>query len=247
MAIRRSDVVDSDFVEVPELASDGYSTYLLAISVVSTTSGTHTVVISPIPDGQGLTLIAGDHPVQVNDRVQLYGTTGADGYYTIASIVNDVTFTVYEPIPSSIDGYVNFIYPPGASTVGLDVTLLPGTGITSTNVQGAFGQVLTPELHETLRQLIHFIDDGPADGFLSGAYKEISPVPSLYPTSVIWYVDSTKTQKIVEQTIVWTGVVPTTITWEVYNSDGTTVAHTVSDTISYTNNIFETSRTRTIT
>jgi len=33
---------------------------------------------------------------------------------------------------------------------------------------------LDPATHETLRQLIHFIDEGPANGFLSGAYREVT-------------------------------------------------------------------------
>jgi hypothetical protein len=100
--------------------------------------------------------------------------------------------------------------------------------------------------HQTLRQLIHFIDEGPADGFASNAYKEITPIGSIFSTNITWYVDNTKNLKIVEQIIDWNGIVPKTITWKVYSMDGITVAHTVSDSITYTNNIFETSRIRTI-
>jgi hypothetical protein len=108
------------------------------------------------------------------------------------------------------------------------------------------GGGITESEHETLRQLIHFLSEGPGDGFASGAYKEILPSGNPFPTSIIWYTDSTKTQKIVEKTIVRTGINPTTITWLVYNTDGITVAHTVSDNISYVNNVFEASRIRTI-
>lgn len=108
------------------------------------------------------------------------------------------------------------------------------------------GNFLTPFEHQTLRQLIHFIDEGPGDGFLSGAYKVTLPSPSVFPTSIIWYEDNTESKIIVSKTIVWVGVVPTTITWQVYNVDGITVAHTVSDSITYTSHIFESTRTRTI-
>lgn len=105
---------------------------------------------------------------------------------------------------------------------------------------------ISAQQHQTLRQLIHFIDEGPADGFASGAFKNVTPAGSIFPTQIVWYSDSTMTQKIVQKTIVWSGVVPSNITWQVYNPDGVTVAHTVSDSITYTNNIFESTRTRTI-
>lgn len=99
--------------------------------------------------------------------------------------------------------------------------------------------------HKVLRQLIHFIDDGPAGGFLSGAYKETLPAASPFPTSEIWWESSSKLKKIVELTITWSGATPTTEEWKVYDTDGATVLTTVTDSISYSG-IFETSRTRTI-
>lgn len=122
----------------------------------------------------------------------------------------------------------------------LDVTL-PNLG------SGSSGGGITPQQHQTLRQLIHFIDEGPGDGFASGAFKEVLPAGSIFPTSIIWYLDVSKTQKLVSKTIVWSGIVPSTITWQVYNVDGVTVAHTVTDNITYVNTIFEQNRTRTIT
>jgi hypothetical protein len=111
---------------------------------------------------------------------------------------------------------------------------------------GGGGGGITPNQHETLRQLIHFISEGPGDGFASGAVKITSPSSSVFPTNIVWYTDNTQTKKIVEKIIVWQGVVPSTITWNVYLTDGVTVAHTVSDVITYTNQIFEISRSRTI-
>lgn len=98
--------------------------------------------------------------------------------------------------------------------------------------------------HETLRQLIHFIDEGPGDGFVSGAYKVILNQP--FPTNITWYTDNTISYKIIEKLITYnTSSVPIVITWNVYNTDGITVAHSLTDTITYTNSI-ETSRTRSI-
>lgn len=119
--------------------------------------------------------------------------------------------------------------------IGLEVSSSDGYGITASD-------------HEILRQLIHFIDSGgPADGFTSGAFREILPYSSPFPTSVTWYVDATKIQKIVEKFITYTfNDMPDTITWNMYKPDGVTIVHTVIDTITYTNNIFESTRTRTI-
>lgn len=99
--------------------------------------------------------------------------------------------------------------------------------------------------HRSLRQLIHFIQDGPADGFASGAYKEIVGYP--FPSTATWYVDNTKTKKIVQVSYVRNSAqCATQITWDMYDLDGTTILHTVVDTITYYCNIFETSRTRNI-
>lgn len=102
---------------------------------------------------------------------------------------------------------------------------------------------ITADAHETLRQLIHFIEDGPAEGFDSGAYREITG--TMFPSSVVWYTDSGKTDKIVEKLITWTGVNATSIQWKMYSTDGSTVLTTVTDAVTYSG-IFETSRTRTI-
>lgn len=108
------------------------------------------------------------------------------------------------------------------------------------------GGGITEEEHKVLRQLIHFIDDGPAEGFTSGAYKETLPAGDPFPTSEIWYTNSGKTDKIVELLTTWTGVNITQEKWKIYDTDGSTVLWTITDAISYSG-VFETSRTRTIT
>ena len=45
------------------------------------------------------------------------------------------------------------------------------------------GSGITAAQHKVLRDLIHFIDDGPADGYASGAYRETEAV--VFPTWMI--------------------------------------------------------------
>jgi hypothetical protein len=100
--------------------------------------------------------------------------------------------------------------------------------------------------HKTLRDLIHFIDEGPGDGFLSGAVKEILPTGSPFPTSVTWYLDSGKTLKLVEKFITYiNNTFPYIIQWNMYDTDGVSLIHTVTDTITYSS-AFESTRTRMI-
>jgi hypothetical protein len=135
---------------------------------------------------------------------------------------------------------------------GNDMRLRDGNNPTpvtlSDLVAGAGG--VTESSHKVLRQLIHFIDEGPAGGFASGAYKETLPAADPFPTSVIWWESSSKLKKIVEKTITRSGggatnITPTPIVWKVYDTDGSTVLATVSDAITYSGP-FETVRTRTI-
>lgn len=108
------------------------------------------------------------------------------------------------------------------------------------------GGGLTPDEHRTLRHLIHFIDEGPGDGFASGAFKEVLPPGNPFPTSITWYLDVGKTKKLVEKFITYTNTAfPTTIHWNMYDYDGVTIVHTVIDTITY-NTAFEGTRTRSI-
>ena len=119
----------------------------------------------------------------------------------------------------------------------LTTLLASGTGITDTE-------------HKALRHLIHFIEEGPGDGFASGAFKETTYTSVIFPVSVVWYESASKTQKIVEKTITRTGgsatlLKPTPIVWKMYDEDGTTVLATIQDDITYSG-VFEVNRTRTI-
>lgn len=162
------------------------------------------------------------------------GTAGGDldGYYPNPSVIN---FT----LPGQTNG--SMVYYNGTNWVpfngGIDGYFLKYNGITN-----------QPEWvdHDSLRRLIHLADRGPYEGFDSGSYREIIGQP--FFTSVTWYTDITKTKKIVEKLVTRnSSKMPTSIVWNSYDIDGITILHTVTDTINYTMNVFESNRTRTIT
>jgi hypothetical protein len=123
---------------------------------------------------------------------------------------------------------------------------LQNAGIVNGLEASGSGGGITPQQHKTLRDLIHFIDEGPGDGFASGAFREALPLGNPFPTSITWYLDVGKTQKLVEKFITYVNnAFPSVITWRMYDTDGTTVIHTVTDSITYSS-AFESTRTRTI-
>jgi hypothetical protein len=130
----------------------------------------------------------------------------------------------------------------------INLAFLTAAGITNgTTVSGGDGYGITEAQHKTLRDLIHFIDSGGGDGFTSGAERVILPEGDPFPTTVIWYLDSTLTTKLVQKDIVYNpNKTVATIQWTMYDYDGITIIHQILDTISYTNNIFESTRIRTI-
>ncbi len=125
----------------------------------------------------------------------------------------------------------SLLFSDGSTAVPVGLSDLSGGGVSEAQ-------------HRVLRQLIHFIDDGPATGFASGAYKETTPTGP-FPTSEIWWESSAKLKKIVSLDTTWTGPRITQEVWKVYATDGSTVLATVTDVVAYSG-VFETSRTRTI-
>jgi hypothetical protein len=92
--------------------------------------------------------------------------------------------------------------------------------------------------------IMQMVDDGP---LIEGAYREI--VGGAWPTSVVWYTDSTKVKKLAEKVITRNSAnAPTQIIWRSYHSDGVTVHESVTDTIVNTGTpaAFEASRTRSV-
>jgi hypothetical protein len=131
-------------------------------------------------------------------------------------------------------------------TTGIQIGYPQLDGYVQNLITGGGSGGITPTEHETLRQLIHFVDEGPGDGFASGAFKESLPNNSPFPTSITWYLDVAKTKKLVEKLITYTtNKFPSIIQWNMYDFDGITIIHTVTDAITYTT-AFESTRTRTI-
>jgi hypothetical protein len=116
----------------------------------------------------------------------------------------------------------------------------------TTIIDLASGGGITPTAHKALYDLIHFIDDGPAEGFVSGAYKETLPAGDPFPTSETWWTSGAKTRLLVALTISRNpNKTPATEVWEMYDATGNKIV-TVTDTIAY-QAVFETARTRTWT
>jgi len=247
MTLRKSDIFDADFFDADELSSDGYRVYLSA-SLIGTNSSLQQIELSPLPNGESLLYLI-DNPIEYMDTIYLTGTSGADGYYSVNQILTDVILSTNENINTSTGGTIYFMHPSGASKIGIDPTGI--TGVTSNNLQDAIKELsqnatgVTPSQHEILRQLIHFIDNGPAEGFASGAYRETLPSASPFPTSIIWWEDSSKINKIVEKTITYnSNKTPNIIEWKMYDITNSLLA-TVTDNIVYSG-VFELNRTRTI-
>lgn len=144
-----------------------------------------------------------------------------------------------------------YLQAPGARDETVLLSRASGKAVLK-DADNATNSAITTEVHHRrLRQLIHFIEDGPTQGFTTGSfYEETSslapPFNTILPTDLIWWVSSAKTQKIVEKVITWdtANQRPTQILWRVYDVDGTTVLATVTDAYDYTGT-FPT-RTRTI-
>lgn len=107
---------------------------------------------------------------------------------------------------------------------------------------GPINRLLDSGSHSRLRQLVHLAENGPFEGFASGATLDIGPQP--FPTASIWRTAGGA--RLVQKT--WTrnpNKTPSVIQWKVYASDGITILATVTDVITY-QGAFESARTRTI-
>jgi hypothetical protein len=115
--------------------------------------------------------------------------------------------------------------------------------ITSNGVLNSVdGYGVTEQEHAALRQLIHFIDDGPAEGFITGAFKET--IGGAFPVQEIWWESASKLNRIVQIDITRNDKQqPVIIDWKMYYNG--VQSSRIIDSIQY-NGIFETSRTRSI-
>jgi hypothetical protein len=100
--------------------------------------------------------------------------------------------------------------------------------------------------HQSLRQLIHFIDDGPTIGFPDGTFKETLPLGNPFPTLEIWWESAVKLKKIVQLEVTRSlGQLPVIEKWKMFDSNGSTVIEQVTDTITYSG-VIETFRSRSL-
>ena len=245
--VDREDVRDADFIDAVELASDGTASYKTS-PVTSVVSGT--VTVNPSADYLGL--VFGDDPIEAGDTFVLSGATAGNGTYTILAVTDNTQFTVVGAIVDSTGGSADFRHPAGALHVGVDPTNISSSA--ATDVQNVLEDLdasiaaggITAAQHKTLRQLIHLADDdGPMEGFTSGAFEETLPANSAFPTSVIWWESSSKLKKYVETTITYDGAFFSTVVYRAYDTDGTTVLVTLTDTYDYSPGRLTPTRTRT--
>lgn len=152
------------------------------------------------------------------------------------------------PGPLEEDEEIRFITPSGASPSAQGaMTYDPSSGsFLLWDGLGVYdprsgGGGITAGQHAALLQLIHFVDEGPAEGFATGATK--TTTGTVFPTEELW--KRANGTNLVKKSTTWTGVVPTSIEWKIYDVDGTTVLATLTDSITYSG-VFETSRTRSI-
>lgn len=113
----------------------------------------------------------------------------------------------------------------------------------------ALGQLLTsvsgkPGSHNTTPDIIHWLSDGPGDGFPSGSTRRVVLVGSL-PQSETWYTSSALTTKLYSIAYTYTGLLCTTRVQTLYANN--VAVRTVTDTISYAQGIFAPIITRTWT
>ena len=94
-----------------------------------------------------------------------------------------------------------------------------------------------------LDKLLFLTENGAFEG-QPASYREITGQP--FPTLIVWWTDSGKTQKIVDKAIAYNAnKTPATITRHLYASDGVTINLTAVDSIVYSG-VFEQHRSRVV-
>ncbi len=203
-----------------------------------------------VPDGATriITPVAGGYTVTANPPGQVSVTFLEDP--------DDLVFLFFGGAGSDgkvkVDGAdttADYLVPKIAPGAGIALTILNPGGNEQLQISATGSGGLTPETHEVLRQLIHFLDEGPGHGFATPVYKVVTG--GLFPTRIDWFVDAGLTQRIFSKLINRTGpsgslVLPNPITYIVYQSDGTTPAQTATDTVTYSG-VAEVARTRVFT
>jgi hypothetical protein len=127
---------------------------------------------------------------------------------------------------------------PGATRVNLT-----GSGV-SGSVTGSYVTYTIPELD--YRQIIFLAENGPFEHFGTGSYHEFTYYQNVFVSTSIWYVDVSKSQKIIEKSYIRNNKQQATnVFYKLYNVDGISTKSTVEDIITYAGAV-EASRVRTV-
>lgn len=113
------------------------------------------------------------------------------------------------------------------------------------NIKHLFTGSIDPSAHAVLHQLIHFLDEGPGDGFGTTLFKEVVGFP--FPVRITWWSSPSKINRIFQTELTRSNFTTVTQSYKLYNADGVTIATSATDVITYVSGVFETSRTRTFT
>ena len=222
------------------------------LTMTANDAGNKTLTISATNGGGGL----GDLDIDADGQITVGGTNVAAATVQVAGGVNTEILKLTQTTGESFGMFAGTADPSGSVTANAGSLFVRDTGATAELYQNtsaggsgttwtqfsAGGGGITPAQHKALNDLIHFIDDGPADGFASGSVKDTAYSGGLV-TQEIWYTSGAKTQKIVQLDVTYTGALPTTEVWQMFDSGGV-LSVTLTDTIIYSGAL-ETSRTRT--
>jgi hypothetical protein len=180
------------------------------IQVSSTTSATKRVVCNNAAFQTWL--------LDAGDIIVITGSAAA-GIYTVAAIINQITFDVVESIVSTMGtGSLSAYHPPGAKIVGFDSTGLTTT--TATNVQDAIaaidGYIINAGLtnHHLIDDIVHAIAEN--------NYTEYTYIGTNVSNITIWTTPA-KIIKIREQQFSYNGIKVSQEIEIQYNAAGTEI------------------------
>lgn len=100
-----------------------------------------------------------------------------------------------------------------------------------------------PGSHNAVQDIIHFLPDGPGDGWASGAVC-VEGTSGPLSTGWVWYTDSSQTKRIIAMARTYNGPLVLTEKYTLYSANGTTVLRVLTDTFTYAGPLLQ-SRTRT--
>ena len=161
---------------------------------------------------------------------------------TEGGLTPDMAATEVSPARDGVDAGAYFLQSPASadSTCYTDRDPADGARRVTDAVQGTrrMPDLISRTLaaynpHQGLPDIIHFLDDGPGDGWASGSYK-VATFSGPLPTGWTWYTNSAMTTKILQVVIAYpsASLLPASQTWTVYS--GGVAVRTLVDTFNYT-------------